>query len=108
MPVDVGQSAPGFTLPSANKEGSVSLSDYRGKTPVKTVSGLRLITAKNVKMGYVQETPMEYVSPKSYDAWMTRGIPRRGDVLFGERARNRCHRQICDAGHCRLSLAFDA
>jgi peroxiredoxin len=34
MPVDVGQSAPGFTLPSANKEGSVSLSDYRGKTPV--------------------------------------------------------------------------
>jgi len=34
MPVDIGQSAPGFTLPSANKEGSVSLSDYRGKTPV--------------------------------------------------------------------------
>ena len=34
MPVDVGQSAPGFTLPSANKEGSVSLSDYRGKAPV--------------------------------------------------------------------------
>jgi peroxiredoxin len=34
MPIDVGQSAPGFTLPAANKEGSVSLSDYRGKAPV--------------------------------------------------------------------------
>jgi type I restriction enzyme S subunit len=56
--------------------------DYRGKTPAKTASGLRLITAKNVKMGYLQETPREFVAPKSYSAWMTRGIPRRGDVLF--------------------------
>lgn len=56
--------------------------DYRGKTPVKTDSGLRLITAKNVKMGYLQESPMEFVAPDSYDAWMTRGIPKRGDVLF--------------------------
>jgi type I restriction enzyme S subunit len=56
--------------------------DYRGKTPAKTESGLRLITAKNVKMGYLQETPREYVAPSSYDSWMTRGIPQRGDVLF--------------------------
>jgi peroxiredoxin len=34
MPIDVGQSAPDFTLPSANAEGNVSLADYRGKTPV--------------------------------------------------------------------------
>jgi type I restriction enzyme S subunit len=60
----------------------INFIDYRGKTPAKTESGLRLITAKNVKMGYLQETPMEFVAPKSYDAWMTRGIPRRGDVLF--------------------------
>jgi len=25
---------------------------------------------------------MEFVSPESYDSWMTRGIPRLGDVLF--------------------------
>lgn len=56
--------------------------DYRGKTPEKTESGLRLITAKNVKMGYLQETPTEFVAPESYDRWMTRGIPRLGDVLF--------------------------
>jgi type I restriction enzyme S subunit len=56
--------------------------DYRGHTPKKTEKGLRLITAKNVKMGYLQETPMEFVAPESYDGWMTRGIPRLGDVLF--------------------------
>jgi type I restriction enzyme S subunit len=56
--------------------------DYRGKTPEKTQSGLRLITAKNVKMGYLQSEPAEFVSPESYDGWMTRGIPQCGDVLF--------------------------
>lgn len=56
--------------------------DYRGKTPKKTENGLRLITAKNVKMGYLQEMPMEFVAPESYNGWMNRGIPRRGDVLF--------------------------
>lgn len=56
--------------------------DYRGKTPQKTENGLRLITAKNLKMGYLQDEPMEYVSPETYDTWMTRGIPRFGDVLF--------------------------
>jgi len=56
--------------------------DYRGKTPVKTASGVRLITAKNVKMGYLQETPMEFIAAASYKGWMTRGIPQNGDVLF--------------------------
>lgn len=56
--------------------------DYRGKTPPKTADGIRLITAKNVKMGYLQKTPMEFIASASYKAWMTRGIPQKGDVLF--------------------------
>ncbi|MGO7820475.1 restriction endonuclease subunit S [Rhizobium ruizarguesonis] len=56
--------------------------DYRGKTPPKVESGIRLITAKNVKMGFVQSEPMEFVDPAAYDAWMSRGIPENGDVLF--------------------------
>ena len=56
--------------------------DYRGKTPDKTESGLRLITAKNVKMGFLQMEPLEYVAADAYDDWMTRGIPSEGDVLF--------------------------
>ena len=56
--------------------------DYRGRTPDKTESGLRLITAKNVKMGFLQREPLEYVNPKTYEGWMTRGIPKKGDILF--------------------------
>ena len=56
--------------------------DYRGKTPNKTGEGLRLITAKNVRMGYLKKMPEEFVSPDSYDEWMTRGVPEKGDILF--------------------------
>ncbi len=63
-------------------EEVVKFIDYRGKTPQKTEYGMRLITAKNVKMGYLQNKPMEFVDPKIYDEWMTRGIPKKGDVLF--------------------------
>lgn len=61
---------------------SIRFIDYRGKTPVKTESGIRLITAKNVKMGFLQETPKEFIATESYKGWMTRGIPKKGDVLF--------------------------
>jgi len=63
-------------------EESIRFIDYRGKTPKKTESGLRLITAKNVRMGYLRREPEEFVSPDSYDSWMTRGTPEKGDVLF--------------------------
>ena len=33
-------------------------------------------------MGYLQETPMEFIAAASYKGWMTRGIPQKGDVLF--------------------------
>lgn len=56
--------------------------DYRGKTPTKTSSGIPLITAKNVRLGYIDREPQEFIGPDSFDGWMTRGIPRRGDLLF--------------------------
>lgn len=56
--------------------------DYRGKTPPKTESGIRLITAKNVKMGFIQRDPEEFILESAYDGWMTRGFPKLGDVLF--------------------------
>ena len=33
-PVQVGEPAPDFTLPAADREATVSLGDYRGKRPV--------------------------------------------------------------------------
>jgi type I restriction enzyme S subunit len=60
----------------------INFIDYRGKTPVKTAEGIRLITAKNVKMGFLQDSPMEFIANDAYDGWMTRGFPQMGDVLF--------------------------
>jgi restriction endonuclease S subunit len=56
--------------------------DYRGKTPEKTASGVPLITAKNVREGYINPEPREFIAEAEYDVWMTRGIPQVGDVLF--------------------------
>jgi type I restriction enzyme S subunit len=56
--------------------------DYRGKTPAKFDSGVRLITAKNVKKGFINSFPDEFLSESDYRSWMTRGFPKEGDVLF--------------------------
>lgn len=56
--------------------------DYRGKTPTKVASGIRLITAKNVKPRVIAAEPQEFISADEYGRWMTRGLPAVGDVLF--------------------------
>jgi peroxiredoxin len=33
-PLEPGEQAPDFSLPEAHREGSISLGEYRGKTPV--------------------------------------------------------------------------
>jgi type I restriction enzyme S subunit len=56
--------------------------DYRGKTPTKVERGMRLITAKNVRKGFISLSPEEFLTEAAYGAWMTRGLPRPGDILF--------------------------
>jgi type I restriction enzyme, S subunit len=56
--------------------------DYRGRTPKKTESGIPLVTAKNVRMGIINDEPREYIADDAYDSWMTRGFPKAGDLLF--------------------------
>ena len=56
--------------------------DYRGKTPTKVENGIPLITAKNIKKGYINEEPREFIKVEDYDGWMTRGIPQKGDVAI--------------------------
>jgi type I restriction enzyme S subunit len=56
--------------------------DYRGRTPVKTDAGIPLITAKNVREGFLCEEPREFIDTDAYDSWMTRGIPEPGDVMI--------------------------
>jgi type I restriction enzyme, S subunit len=56
--------------------------DYRGRTPVKTSSGVPLITAKNVRQGFVSREPREFIATSAYEGWMSRGYPKIGDLLF--------------------------
>ncbi|MGF6565250.1 restriction endonuclease subunit S [Kosakonia cowanii] len=56
--------------------------DYRGKTPKKTISGVPLITAKNIRNGFIKVEPQEFISEDDYDSWMTRGIPNFGDIVI--------------------------
>lgn len=57
--------------------------DYRGKTPKKVDSGVFLITAKNIRRGYIDyEASKEYIAAEDYDDVMKRGTARLGDILI--------------------------
>jgi len=56
--------------------------DYRGKSPPKSEVGIPLITAKNIRQGYIDVDPKEYIYEDQYDSWMVRGLPVEGDVFI--------------------------
>ena len=61
----------------------VERADYRGATPEKVESGVFLVTAKNIRVGWIDyETSKEYVRRSQYANIMRRGLPQLGDVLL--------------------------
>lgn len=57
--------------------------DYRGATPQKTDHGVFLVTAKNVRKGFIDyAASSEYIAQEDYDSVMSRGIPAVGDILM--------------------------
>lgn len=70
--------APYYTL-----EDLCEIVDYRGKTPKKTDNGVFLVTAKNIRKGYIDyNKSQEYIAEDDYEIIMHRGYPRIGDVLI--------------------------
>lgn len=59
-----------------------NLIDYRGKNPPRSTGGRRLITARNIRMGYVSDEPITFISEETYKKWMVRGFPKTGDIFF--------------------------
>lgn len=55
--------------------------DYRGKSPQKKSTGIPLVTAKIVKGGRIEQ-PQEFIAAADYDDWMSRGIPKAGDIVM--------------------------
>ena len=56
--------------------------DYRGATPHKLSKGIPLITAKNVKQGYLDYTVKDFISSEEYSNRLSRGVSHKGDILF--------------------------
>lgn len=73
----------GADVPYRQIKDICDIVDYRGKTPTKTNTGVFLVTAKNIRKGYIDyEKSQEYISASDYDDVMRRGIPKIGDVLI--------------------------
>lgn len=56
--------------------------DYRGKTPKKSVNGIVTLSAKSVKMGRIDYSQAYYISEETYESFMVRGFPKKGDILM--------------------------
>ena len=56
--------------------------DYRGQTPEKVDQGVPLITARNVKNGFLDfSESQDFIATEVYKDWMVRGFPEVGDVI---------------------------
>jgi type I restriction enzyme, S subunit len=61
----------------------IERADYRGATPDKVESGVFLVTAKNIRVGWIDyEASKEYVRREDYSKIMRRGLPLAGDILL--------------------------
>jgi type I restriction enzyme, S subunit len=54
----------------------------RNATPTKITNGIPLVTAKNVKSGYIDYTIDDYISEEEFKERQQRGISKKGDILF--------------------------
>lgn len=73
--------------------------DYRGKTPTKISEGVFLITASNIKTGFMDYTRKEYISREEFETRKSRGITRKGDLLFTTEA-PMGNVALCDISEC--------
>ncbi|MCC8079773.1 MAG: restriction endonuclease subunit S [Oscillospiraceae bacterium] len=70
-------------VPYYSLESLCDIVDYRGKTPQKVDKGIFLVTAKNIRFGYIDyEKSQEYISEENYEEVMHRGHVQIGDILI--------------------------
>lgn len=72
----------GGHFPNSQLGDVVNFIDYRGISPNKVNAGVRLVTARNIKRGHFELEPQEFIPTEEYEAWMSRGMPKVGDILF--------------------------
>jgi type I restriction enzyme S subunit len=56
--------------------------DYRGKTPPKSEEGVHMLSAANIKDGFILPKRKEkFVTKKTWEEWTTKGKPQKDDVI---------------------------
>lgn len=60
----------------------IRIIDYRGRTPPFSQSGIPHLRSNNIRNGQINFDDITFVSEKTYEEYMTRGIPQEDDVLF--------------------------
>jgi len=60
----------------------ITIIDYRGRTPPYSFHGIPHIRSSNIRNGKVLLNGLKYISNEAYDKYMTRGFPKKGDLLF--------------------------
>jgi type I restriction enzyme, S subunit len=58
------------------------LIDYRGKSPQRSPVGIPVISAKVVKTSGILKPIEQRIDPGYYPKWMTRGLPKIGDIVL--------------------------
>lgn len=59
-----------------------ALIDYRGKSPEKSQNGIPVLSAKVVKTAGLLRPIEQTIAPDYYTQWMTRGLPKPGDIVM--------------------------
>ena len=84
LPIDTGENP--YDLPEGwtwcRLNDIYNFIDYRGKTPKKTTSGIPLVTAANIKKGFMDYSTQFFISLDEFNTRKTRGIAKNGDILF--------------------------
>ena len=109
---DLDFSAMTFEIPSTWKmvelNSILRFVDYRGKTPVKANKGIFLITASNIKEGFMEYSRKEFISYEEYENRKSRGVTNKGDLLFTTEAPMGnaaiCDLEVCSCGQRIITL----
>lgn len=59
-----------------------NLIDYRGKTPKKSKHGIKMLSAKTVKMGFIDYDNAYTISEDEFKKFNVRGEIKKGDILL--------------------------
>ncbi|WP_437967182.1 restriction endonuclease subunit S [Sorangium sp. So ce260] len=66
----------------ATVDQTIDIIDYRGRTPPFSPAGVVHLRSSNVRNGKIVWADLAYISEDTYQQYMTRGLPKPGDLLF--------------------------